>query len=134
MFFIEFPFILQENKKMRISEIIELDEAKKDLEFLSKKYKHSFKDDYKRFKTIVFSDEEFQEIERVSIKHANTRCNKKTFYKYKKFRCRELQSTSSFRVIYFIIDGIFYLVEIYCKKQKQNADYKRFKKYCELYN
>ena len=98
---------------MRIREIIELDEAQKDIRKLSKKYS-SFEKDYRRFCLAVKDEELFEKrIFRASVVHSNTSCKKKAFYKCKYFRCEELKSTKDFRIIYFIKEDVLYIVEFF---------------------
>ncbi|TRZ78506.1 hypothetical protein D4R87_00435 [bacterium] len=98
----------------------ECEEFKKELKKIAKKYK-SFDKDYHNFLLIVKNDDTFRTqifSNSVSIKNIGV---KHDFFKLKKFRSRDLKSSDSFRVIYFIINDKIFLIEIYPKNNSKSS-------------
>ena len=110
----------------------ELEEFKKDLKKLSKKYK-SLESDLEDLKKIIelFPTWKWENIIRVSELWEEVEV---PIYKVKKIACKSLKSSKDLRLIYSYHEKenkiiLIEFVEIYHKNQKENHNIERIKKY-----
>ena len=109
---------------------VEAPEFKKDLHKLRRF--RSIQEDFERFKKVL--NAEGPKNLRGAIVISNLGKVITPVYKAKKFRCKDLKSSSEIRVVYtynFSKDEVFF-IEIYFKGNKENHDLERIRKYVKM--
>ncbi len=97
-----------------IKKIIELEEFVTDYSKKLKRFRN-LKKDIDKFKEVILDTLLLREQKEYFEECADTDCNKRIFYVYKKLRSFDLKCSDRMRIIVFIENDILFLQEIYYK-------------------